>query len=139
VGRCSRARWRRFVWSDLVSRLIQGEPSASAVCVLLVLLSAHRTYGCWYKWTLRRGGARVAKLRGGDDRMKRRVHDRRRGVPRRAAGTHMARMWCNAAECAAARCVFMVTMASLCGERSFGAALREGSDTVRRIDVWPRQ
>jgi hypothetical protein len=29
----------------------------------------------------------------------------------------------------------MVTMASLCGERSFGAALREGSDTVRRIDV----
>jgi hypothetical protein len=33
----------------------------------------------------------------------------------------------------------MVTLVSLCGERSFGAALREGSDTVRRIDVWPRQ
>jgi hypothetical protein len=33
----------------------------------------------------------------------------------------------------------MVTLVSLCGERAFGAALREGSDTVRRIDAWPRQ
>jgi hypothetical protein len=33
----------------------------------------------------------------------------------------------------------MVTMASLCGERSFGAAMREGLGTVPRIDASLRQ